>query len=72
MNLVYKVRRVAHAHQGTPRVDVVLPTIQFFIVLEGEEDAFVLCFQQETVRLQVRSFDVCYVREVNNCLMLCG
>ncbi len=58
MDLVYKVCWVADAHQRTPRVYVILPTVELLIVLEREEEPFVLGLKHQTVRLEICPLDV--------------
>jgi hypothetical protein len=66
MNLVHKVGGIADAHERTPRVHVVLPTIDFLVVLEGEVIPLVLGLKQKTVRLQVYPLDIRDVAELND------
>lgn len=57
VDLVHKVGGVAYAHQGAPAVNVVLPSVELFVILEREVEAFVLGFKEETVGLKVDAFD---------------
>ena len=47
-----------------------MPAIEFLIVFEREEHALVLGLEEQTVRLEVRPFDVGDVAEVDNALRL--
>ena len=35
VDLVYKVGWITNAHEWTSRVDIVQPTVEFFVVLQG-------------------------------------
>jgi hypothetical protein len=58
MDLMYKICGIADAHKGTPRIDIVLPTVDLLVVLEGEPIFFVLCFEIEAVGLDIGALDV--------------
>ena len=58
MHLVNKVCRVADTHERAPRVDVILPTIQFLVVLQGQVESLVLRFKKQAIRLEVDPFNV--------------
>jgi hypothetical protein len=72
MYLVYEIRGVADAHEGTSRIDIILPSIQLFVVLEREVIPLVFRFKEKTVRLKIGSFDVRYVTKVDDTLLRCG
>ena len=59
MYLVDKIRRIAHATEGTSRINIVLPSIQFFVPLQGQIVPFIPCFKKQTVGLQVCALDIC-------------
>lgn len=44
MHLVHKVCRVTDSHERTALVNVVLPPIELFVVLQRKEEPLVLCF----------------------------
>ena len=46
VDLVLEICRIADAHKWTALVDIVLPSIQLFIALEGEEHPPVFRFQE--------------------------
>ena len=58
MHLVHKVGGIAHSHEGTPGVHVVLPAINLLIVLEGEVKPLLFGFEEQAVRLRVCPFNV--------------
>ena len=65
MDFVHEVGGVAHAHERTSRVDVVLPSVQLLITLEGKVEFLVLGLQEQTVRLKICPLDVGDIREVD-------
>ena len=58
MNLMHKVCRVAHAHEGAAGVHIILPAVKFFVILQREMVAFLFGFEEQTVRFHVYPFDV--------------
>lgn len=64
--LVNKVCRIADTHEGAARIDVILPTIQLLVVLEGEVEPFALRLKEQAVRFQVRPLYVGDVLEVDS------
>lgn len=70
MYLMNEICGIADPHKGTPRIDVVLPTIYFFVVLEGEPILFVLCFEIEAIRLDICALDIGNIAKLDG--GLCG
>ena len=68
MHFVDKIRRIAHAAKGTSRINIVLPSIQFFIPLQRQIVPFISRFKQQAVGLQVCTLDICQVAELNDTL----
>lgn len=58
MDLVYEVGWMTDTEEGAAIVDVLLPSIDFFIVLQREIDAFVARLNDETVRLEIDTLDI--------------
>ena len=58
VDLVDKVCGIADTHERASGVDIILPTIQLFIVLQGEMIPFVPGFEKQTIRLQVNPLDI--------------
>ena len=58
MNLVHEIRRMAHAHEWTASVNVLLPSVHFVVVFKGQEHASVACFDDETEWFQIDAFNV--------------
>jgi hypothetical protein len=71
MHFVDKVCRIAHAAERTSRIDIVLPTIQFFVPLQRQIVPLIPCFKQQAVGLQVCALDICQVAELNDTLRRC-
>lgn len=46
MNLMNEVCGVANTHKGTPLIDIILPSIDLFIILEREPILLILCLQE--------------------------
>jgi hypothetical protein len=65
VDLVYEIGRVTNAHEWGTRVNVILPCVKFVVGFEGEPEAFILGFQEETVRLEIDTFDIGDVTEVD-------
>lgn len=65
VDLVNKVCRIADAHERAARVDIVLPTIQLFVVLEREVETLVLRFEEQTIGLKVGPFYVGDISKVD-------
>jgi len=59
MHFVDKIRRIAHAAEGTSRINIVLPSIQFFVPLQRQIVPFIPRFKQQAVGLQVCALDIC-------------
>jgi hypothetical protein len=49
---------MADAHEGAPRINVVLPAIDLLVILESEKDLSVFGFEQETVWFEICSLHV--------------
>ena len=60
--LVDKVGRVADTHKRAAGVDVILPTVQFLVVLERQVEPLVLRLEEKTVGLEV---DPLYVGNIS-------
>ena len=71
MHFVDKIRRIAHAAEGTSRINIVLPSIQFFVPLERQIVPFISRFNQQAVGLQVCTLDICQVAELYDTLRRC-
>jgi hypothetical protein len=66
MYLVNKVCRVADTHERAARIDVILPTIQFLVVLERQVEPFVFCLKEQTIGLKVDPLYVCDISKVDS------
>lgn len=58
MHFVDEIGRVAHAAERTSRINIVLPSIQFFIPLHREIVPFISRLEEQAVRFQVCAFDI--------------
>lgn len=71
MHFMDEICRVAHAAKGAPGIDIVLPSIQFFVAFHREIVPFISRLEEQTVGLQVCAFDVRQVTELNGTLRRC-
>lgn len=62
VDLMDKIGGVADACHWAPRVDVILPTVEFLVVFKREKPSLVFRLKQKAVRLEVRSFNICNIR----------
>ena len=53
MYLVNKVGRVANTHKRAARVDVILPTVQLLVVLEGQVEPLILRLEEKAIGFEV-------------------
>lgn len=58
MDLMHKVGGVAYTHEGTPLIDIILPSVDLLVVLERQPVFLVLGLQIQTVRLQICPLDI--------------
>jgi hypothetical protein len=58
VDLVNKICRVAHAHERTPGVDIILPTVELLVALHSKMISFFFGFEEQTIRLQVYPFNI--------------
>lgn len=65
-----EVRGVADTCHWTPRVDVILPPVQFLVVFEREEPPLVFRLEQKTIRLEICPFNVCNIGQLDEVLVL--
>lgn len=72
MHFMHEICRVANAHQRTSSINIILPSIQLFIILQRKEHPLVFGFEEETVRFEVGAFDVRDVGEGDEGLGLNG
>ena len=70
MDLVHEVGGIAHSHERTPGVDIVLPSVQLLVALEREIYPFILGLEKETVRLKICPLDVGDIGEIDQALGL--
>ena len=70
MDLVHEVGGIAHSHERTPGVDIVLPSVQLLVALQREEYPLVFSFQEQAVRLEVCPLDVGDIGQINLALIL--
>ena len=70
VDLMDEVRGVADACHWTPRVDVILPAVQFLIVFEREKPPLVFRLEQKAIRLEICPFDVCNIGQLDEVLVL--
>jgi hypothetical protein len=71
MHFMDKIRRIAYAAEGTSRINIVLPSVQFFVPLQRQIVSFISRFEQQAVGLQVCALDICQVAELNDTLRRC-
>lgn len=58
MNFMNKVCRVAYAHERAPRVNIVLPSIELFVALQGKKIPFILRLKQQAIWFKIGPFDI--------------
>lgn len=68
MDLVHEIGWLANSHQRAPGVNVILPAIEFLVVLESDMVSLVLGLQQQTIRLQIYPFNVRYILQHDHAL----
>ena len=66
---VNKVGWMADAQERASVVNIILPLIDLFIILEGEIDALLSGLNNETIRLEINPFDIGNVSKSNETLM---
>lgn len=66
MDLMNEISGIADAHKGTPRIDVVLPTVDLLVVFEREPVLFVFCFEIEAVGLGIGALDVGNIAQLDD------
>lgn len=71
MHFVDEIGRVAHAAEGASRINIVLPSIQFFIPLHREIVPFISRLEEQAVRFQVCAFDIRQIAELDDTLRWC-
>jgi hypothetical protein len=71
MDLVHKVCRPTDTHEWAALVDVVLPSVKFVVALQGQPQFLFLGLDKQTVWLEVGTFDVGDVPELDETLN-CG
>lgn len=70
MHLVHEVRRLTHTRERATRVDVVLPRIDFLVVLERKIYALFCSLDDQAVRLEIDTFDIRDVAQSDDALLL--
>jgi hypothetical protein len=68
VDFVYKVGGVRYAGERAARVDIVLPSVELFVALEGEIVTLVAGFEQDAVRLDIGALDVAQITELDGVL----
>jgi hypothetical protein len=71
MHFVDEIGRVAHAAEGTSGINIVLPSIQFFVPFHREIVPFISRLEEQAVGFQVCAFDIRQVTELNDTLGRC-
>lgn len=71
MHFVDEIGRVAHAAEGTSRINIVLPSIQFFIPFHGEIVPFIFSLEEQAIGFQICAFDIRQVTELDSTLGGC-
>ena len=71
MHLMDEICRVAHAAKGAPRINLVLPSIQFFVPFHREIVPFISRLEKQAVGFQVCAFDIRQITELNDTLRRC-
>jgi len=71
MHFVDEICRVAHTAKGAPRINVVLPSIQFFVSFHREIVPLISRFEEQAVGFQVCAFDIRQVTKLDDTLGQC-
>lgn len=69
MNLMDKVRRVANTANGSPMIDIVLPSIYFRIIFECKPVFLILRFQENAIRPQFYTVNTYDILKMNDGLL---
>jgi hypothetical protein len=72
MDLVNGIRRPADVHEWAALADVVPPAVEFVIALQGQPQLLLLDLDEQAVQLEVGTFDVGDVPELNGGLGVRG
>lgn len=62
-----KVGRIADAHERFAGVDVILPAIEFLLVLEGKVEPLLFRLEEQTIRLEVGPLYFGNLLKVDSC-----
>jgi hypothetical protein len=69
VDLVDEVCGVADSHERTSRVNVILPSVEFFVIFERKMKSLVFCFQEKTIWFQIDAFDIHDLTQINEILL---